>query len=417
MRLKKIILNDNYYMYLSLMMFVLGVLWINLVNTQPYSDFDYYYTVAKNVANGLEWGNTYTAVGYSIFLGFIFKVFGSSLIVVKIVNLILVALNNILFFKILKKVNIKEIDRKFIFALFVLFPSNLYYISLVAGELLFTFILLLATYIYFSEMKYKYVFIGILAGLNTMIKPFFIVFFFAIFLVDLIVDKKLFAAIKNCIIILIFSALVISPWIYRNTQLVGQFTYVSNNGGKVLYINNNSQNLWGRWMEASDVENSIVNTDEFKNANVTEQNKMFSDAAKEWIKSHPKEFLILGTKRIANLYFAGDDDVSYSFHGSNISNFIKYRVAAISTLIRFIIFFPAILYILFYSFIILKNIILKRFKKIDKYSLYNLVVFYMFTVIYFVTEGQGRYAFPLIFILIYYFYFVMKKLSLAFRKA
>ena len=416
MRLKKII-NDNYYVYVSMMMFVLGVLWINLVNTQPYSDFDYYYTVAKNVANGLEWGNTYTAVGYSIFLGFIFKIFGSGLIVVKIVNLILATLNNILFFKILKKVNIKEIDRKFIFALFVFFPSNLCYISLVAGELLFTFILLLASYIYFSEMKYKYVFIGILTGINTMIKPFFIVFFFAIFLVDLIVDKKPYPAIKNCIIILIFSALVISPWIYRNTQLVGQFTYVSNNGGKVLYINNNSQNEWGRWMDASDVKNSIVNTDEFKNANVTEQNKMFSDAAKKWIISHPKEFLILGTKRIANLYFAGDDDVSYSFHGSNISNFIKYKVASISTLIRFIIFAPAILYILFYSFTVLKNIILKRFKRINKYSLYNLVIFYMFTVIYFVTEGQGRYAFPLIFILVYYFYFVVKNLSLAFRKA
>ena len=416
MRLKKI-LNDNYYMYLSLIMFVIGVLWINLVNTQPYSDFYYYYTMAKNVANGLEWGNTYTAVGYSIFLGFIFKVFGSSLIIVKIVNLILVTMNNILFFKILKKVNIKEIDRKIIFALFILFPSNLYYISLVAGELLFTFILLLATYIYFSEMKYKYVFIGILTGLNTMIKPFFIVFFFAIFLVDLIVDKKLYAAIKNCIIILIFSALVISPWIYRNTQLVGQFTYVSNNGGKVLYINNNSQNTSGRWMEASDVENSIVNTDEFKSANVTEQNKMFSNAAKKWIISHPKEFLILGTKRIDNLYFAGDDDVSYSFHGSNISNFIKYKVASISTSIRYIIFAPAILYILFYSFIVLKNIILKRFKEIDKYSLYNMVIFYMFTVIYFVTEGQGRYAFPLIFILVYYFYFMIKRLTLAFHKA
>jgi len=45
------------------------------------------------------------------------------------------------------------------------------------------------------------------------------------------------------------------------------------------------------------------------------------------------------------------------------------------------------------------------------------VIFYMFTVIYFVTEGQGRYAFPLIFILVYYFYFMMKKLTLAFHKA
>src|SRR3712207_8168863 len=88
---------------------------------------------------------------------------------------------------------------------------------------------------------------------------------------------------------------------------MGQFTFVSNNGGIVLYINNNSQNKWGRWMDASKVENSLVNTKEYKNSNPTKRNHMLADAAKKWIKAHPIGFIILGFKRLINTYFIGDD--------------------------------------------------------------------------------------------------------------
>ncbi len=76
---------------------------------------------------------------------------------------------------------------------------------------------------------------------------------------------------ENSLIVLVTCILVISPWIYRNTKLVGQFTYISNNGGIVLYINNNSQNKLGRWMPAENVENSLVKTEKYKKANMTEK--------------------------------------------------------------------------------------------------------------------------------------------------
>ncbi|MDW8801003.1 hypothetical protein P8V03_07525 [Clostridium sp. A1-XYC3] len=395
--------QDRYYRITFLLGMVASILWVIFVNAKPFSDFQYYYTLAKNISEGLPWGDTYTSVGYSIILGSIFKIFGASVLKAKTFNLILTAVNYLCFLSILEKMDIKEVERKILFALFVFMPSNIFYNSILATEIIFTTILLLITNLYFSKIKHKYILIGVLTGLNTMVKPFFIAFAFAVFLVDFIVEKRFTKAIKNSMVILISCTIVISPWIYRNTKLVGQFTYVSNNGGIVLYINNNSQNKSGRWMAAGDVENSVVNTEEYKNANATEKNKMLGTEAKKWIKNHPKEFVELGFKRLTNTYFWGDDFL-YSTYGSGISEYKKAMLFSITNNIRNLIFIPGIIYILIYSIIILKELVTNRRDYINRYDLYNTVLFYMFTGIYFITEGQGRYAFPEIFIMIYCFY-------------
>lgn len=414
MKNKSLSSNMYYKMMIALGM-LLSILWVTFIDTKPFSDFDYYYTLAVNIANGLPWGDTYTSVGYSIVLGGIFKVFGASIFKAKIFNLLLTLISYISFMSILFKIDIKERDRKIIFALFVLMPNNIFYNSILATEILFTTIILLTTSIYFGNTKYKYIWIGILTGLNTMIKPFFIAFFFAIFLVDLLKEKDIKLATKNSLIILILSIVVISPWIYRNTKLVGQYTYVSNNGGIVLYINNNSQNKAGRWMAAEDVENSIVKTADYQMANMTEKNKMLGNAAKEWIKTHPKEFMQLGIKRLFNTYFWGDD-VLYSTHDSNLSDYSNAFLFTTTNNIRTLIFGAGIIYILVYSIIILINMFKRTTESLNKFTLYTVVIFYMFTGVYFITEGQGRYSFPEIFIMVYSFYFFIKFLVFKFKE-
>ena len=179
-----------YYKIVLLLGLITSILWVTFVHTIPFSDFKYYYDLAIDIANGLPWGDTYTSVGYSIVLGGIFKLFGASLIKAKIFNLILTLISNICFLSILDKIDISEKGRKIIFALFVFMPNNIFYNSILGTEILFTTILLIITNIYFGNGKYKYAYIGILTGLNTMIKPFFIVFAFAVFLVDLLKDRK-----------------------------------------------------------------------------------------------------------------------------------------------------------------------------------------------------------------------------------
>lgn len=393
----------TYYRMVLIFGLIASISWVVFVDTKPFSDFKYYYDLAVDIANGLPWGDTYTSVGYSIVLGGIFKLFGASIIKAKVFNLILSFISNICFLSILDKIDIDEKCRKIIFALFVFMPNNIFYSSILATEILFTTILLITTNIYFSSIKYKYVYIGILTGLNTMIKPFFLAFAFAVFLVDLLKEKRLKASIKNSLAVLIIAMIVISPWIYRNTKLIGEFTYVSNNGGIVLYINNNSQNNKGRWMAASDVENSLVKTTEYKNANMTQKNKMLANSAKKWIRSHPVRFIQLGFKRLFNTYFVGDD-INYSTSGSGLSDYTKSKLYTLTNYVRNIIFVPAIIYILAQSVLILYAIIVRKTQMLNKFSIYVIILFYMFTSIYFVTEGQGRYAFPEIFIMIYCFY-------------
>lgn len=402
--LKKLLHSKNYYKFILFLGFLLGLLWICFVNTQPFSDFDYYNNLAKQIANGGPWGDTYTSVGYAIVLGLIYKIFGAHIFIAKVFNLLLTLVCNIFVFKILSKTNLREGDKKFILTLFILFPNNIFFNSILGTEILFTTLMMCTIYIYFSNIRYKYVLLGILVGLNTMIKPFFLLFFFLVFMVEVIYYKKLFNPLKHGITILIIASLTLSPWIYRNTKLMGQFTYVSNNGGIVLYINNNSQNKLGRWMPVADVENSIINRDDFKKANMTQQNKMFSKAAKKWILTHPLNFVELGFKRLANTYLLGDD-VTYSLYGTGASFNVQRILFLITNLIRNIIFIPAIIFMIIQSAKIIKNMFKKNAKAPSIFNIFLLILFYMFTCVYFITEGQGRYAFPTIIIMIYYFYF------------
>ncbi|WP_434306013.1 hypothetical protein [Clostridium botulinum] len=407
--------KTNYYKIIIGLSMLLCILWVIFVDTKPFSDFEYYYNLAVSIANGGEWGDTYTSVGYSIVLGGLFKLFGASLALGKIFNLVLTFFGQVLFLGILRKIKITERNRKIVFTLFVLFPNNIFFNSVLGTEILFTTLLLLLTYLYFSDIKYKYVILGVLVGATTMVKPFFLLYAFAIFLVELLKEKSFLKSLKSGIIIAVVALIIISPWIYRNTKYNGERTFVSNNGGIVLYINNNSQNNMGRWMSIYDVENSLAETEEYKKASYTQKNKMLNKAAKEWIKSHPKEFVILGFKRLFNTYMVGDD-VAYSIHGVTMNDTVKFKLFTATNCIRNMVFIPAIIYVLIYSIFILIQIIKRRTENLNKFNLYSTILFHMFTSVYFITEGQGRYAFPLIFIIIYFWVYFIKHGILLFKE-
>lgn len=211
--------GKSYYLIIALIGVLLSIFWCKLIKTEPFSDFKYYYELARSISQGKPWGDTYTTVGYPIVLGGIFKVFGDSLFIAKTFNLILILLNYYLAYSILNKLDVTEKLRKVIFTIFIFFPLNIMYSSVLATEPLFTTILLLITNIYFSKIKFKYIYIGILTAMNAMIKPFFIIFFFAILIIDAIGEWNIKKAIINSLTVLIISLLCISPWIYRNTSM------------------------------------------------------------------------------------------------------------------------------------------------------------------------------------------------------
>lgn len=396
----------NYYIVVTCISIIAAILWINFVNNKTFSDFLYYHQHAITIANGGLWGDTYTSMGYPIVLALIYKIFGANIFYAKVFNIFLTLIMYVFFYALIKKLKLNEISTKIIYTIFVFWPNNITYNSLACTEILFTCILLGILIIYFSEIKNKYIYVGILTGIETMIKPFFLIFFFAIFIYELIkIDFK--KSIIHCLTVLIVSAIVISPWLYRNTKLIGQFTYVSNNDGIVLYINNNSQNKWGRWMPVDDIPNSITKTNKYKNANMTEKNHMLKSAAKKWILKHPGDFIKLGYLRLKNTYYLADD-ILYTTFGSNVPQGIQGKLYNYNSIIKHILLIPALLFMLFYSVYIIYCLFTHRQKSLNGILTLGLIISYMFACVYFVTEGQARYSFPVMFLIIIYFFYAIK---------
>jgi hypothetical protein len=137
---------------------------------------------------------------------------------------------------------------------------------------------------------------------------------------------------------------------------------------------------------------------------------MLKTAAKEWIKEHPKDFIKLGFLRLKNTYFNAGD-FFYTTYGSDISETYSSIIYNVANVFKIAIFYPAIVFTLIYSLYILICIFTNRFEYIDSFALYSLVIFYMFSCVYFITEGQQRYSFPLIFTTIYCFNHLLNMLK------
>ena len=390
----------SYYIIISLIAIVLALLWCVFIDAKPFSDFKYYYDLAVEISQGKPWGDTYTSVGYPIILGLVFKIFGDNIRIAQAFNLILTLVNYLLVYKILSLLSIDVKLKKITFTLFALFPLNIYYNILVGTEVLFTNIILWCTYIYMKDFKGKYLLLGALTALNTMVKPFFILYALLLFIVNFVSTGRFIFALKKSLLVFITAMILLSPWLYRNTKLTGEPTWVSNNGGIVLYINNNSQNKRGTWMAAEDVENSIVKTEEYKNANATAKNKMLGTAAKEWIKAHPKEFMKLSLLRLKMIYFDAGDSY-YTTYDSNLSNIGKDAFYILADIFKKALYYPGIVFLIIYSIYIVFCILTGNARLLNHFTVYSLVLFYMITCVYLITEGQPRYSFPLAFIMIY----------------
>lgn len=160
-----------------------------------------------------------------------------------------------------------------------------------------------------------------------------------------------------------------------------------------------------------DVENSVVNRPDYRTANPTQKNKMLNHAAEEWIIGHPGEFVSLGLKRLSRT-FIQRGDIDYAFYGSGLSSLLQTFLSLFSELVRMPMFLVGIASIVMHTLIYLYLIVENRQPKrktwfalsssVDKGSLFLMITFFMFAGVYFITEGQNRYAFPTVLSLTFY---------------
>jgi hypothetical protein len=138
---------------------------------------------------------------------------------------------------------------------------------------------------------------------------------------------------------------------------------------------------------------------------------VFKDEAIKWIISHPIEFIELGFLRIKNVFFSGANDIQlWSFEAATLNRltisehrlFMIFMGIANSLVCALSVAFFVVL------FANIKNVFL------EKTNFSKLVVLWtmlFFCAVYFVVEGQARYNFPTLFLMVMCVGFIAERLE------
>lgn len=420
---------------------LLRIWWIENIPLSPLYDFETFYRVAVNLFNGegftldgYPWG--FQSYGYPLLLSLFFRLINDcSIHTAKIFNVICSVATLPFIYLIFNKVFSKKSIVWFCFIVFAFLPNNLIYTNVLGSEilsvLLFSITVCMNLYVTEKNKIYNFLGQGVLIGLLSLVKPFFmaypIVLIFIYFIKNFKEWKKLF--VTGALLVVGFACVMI-PSTIKNYKAFGKAFPVSYNGGYTLYINNNSQNVRGTWMNAflvpatdefkeelksvgfeydcsylgNDVAHLIEKTQNLRNAY---SGDIFQKEAIKWIISHPGEFIALGCLRIVNVFFSGANDVQlWGFENLGQMTVMQNRLFNV-----FMGFADTIIYVVSASFIFVLVLNIKKIflKKTDISVLLTVWSMLFFYAVYFVVEGQARYNFPTLFLMFVCFGWLFEK--------
>lgn len=221
--------------------------WLNEVDTQPVTDFGWYFDRAAGLAQGMGYttplGHTaYWPPGFPLFLSVVFRLFGPSLLAAKAANALLTLLCGVM----CSAVGFRLTGSRWLgFAaglVTVLSPGMVAYSGVIASEPLYTCLVLGSVYLVLWAQGYqRWGYAGFLAGLATLVRPQAI-------LVPLALaaapgpqaqhrKPKRWAAVILCLLVALTT---VTPWVVRTWRSHGVVAFVSLNGGDNLWIGHNA---------------------------------------------------------------------------------------------------------------------------------------------------------------------------------
>lgn len=435
-----ILMKKKDWAYLSIIMLVttlIKVWFIINIPLEPVYDFETLYKVAVNLfngngftLNGYQWG--FQSYGYPLILSIFFRlVNNSSIFTAKIFNVIISTLTLPVLFLTFKKIFKSKRISYILFAVIAFLPNMITYNNVLGTEILSVFLLSIVICLFVhmnaKNKKVNLFLQGLTSGILSLVKPFFMAYPVVILWVLFISKKNIKDLCKKAVFLLAGFLLVLVPSIIKNYKQFGEFIPISYNGGFTLYINNNSQNSTGSWMNASKVEHSEEFEEKLRDVGYelmvdakTEKEQclrnpkasgVFKDEAIKWILNNPIEFLELGLLRIKNVFFSGANDIQlWSFEASTINKFSveEHRMFKV-----FIGIADSLICTLSVAFIVLlianiKNIFLEKTNINKLITMWTLI---FFGAVYFVVEGQARYNFPTLFLLVICIGFIAERLE------
>lgn len=394
---------------------VLRVLWIIYVPTVPISDFLLYHKGAISIISGKGYRiyghiGAYEPIGYAAILALLYSIFGAKILVAKISNVIFAVIGFCFLYFIVNKAFKNKKISYLCMLLYAILPINIVYTSVLSTEITFTALYLILIFLIFKTDKRLniLIFMGILLGILSLIKPYMMVYEFVIFLLDCYKLKSLKKSIKNLCIIIIFMSLTILPWTIRNYLVFNDFIPISTNGGYTLYANNNDY-ATGGWQNPFNIPNSPLLKYKDKNDEYWDEVKVDKEGKRlafNWMVNNPEKFGNVGLKKLKNLFISVDYGGWATDHLKNDKE-SKYKktVTKINKKVHYIMLRIMIIYFI----LIILQMLNKKIKNLYTH-LFIVINIMFYVVVTFVFEGQPRYVFPLLPIFIICFGYVIKEL-------
>ena len=260
--------------------------------------------------------NIYMPPLYIWFL-YSFKIFNLNyenyVILILYVQAIISSFSLIIFYGIVKNFFSKNLSL-LLSIIFCFFPSYLYASSLISSISLYIFLLLIFIYFFLkitisSNFKLHF-YLGIVAGFSLLLRGEFI-FLFIISLFYLFFYYKN-VPLKNILITILISLIVISPYLYRNVTKLNSYTIIKSLGFNLWKGNNPNSNVEGdltrhvneygaiNFQEELVEKINNIKIDKYYDINL---DNLFLDEALNNIKTQPQKYFLLYVKKIFSFMF------------------------------------------------------------------------------------------------------------------
>jgi len=294
--------------------FAIGVLWLLLFvpHFGASIDIDFierYEPISLNILNDGEFsiikGEPTARVSplYPSLIAFVYYVFGQSVIVARLMNIIFNSLSCTLMYLLIKQIVNRRVGFGASLVLCV-YPVFIFQLNIRSPETLFTFLFLLfVLLLYTAETQKKillYSLAGLILGLTVLCKAVIIILpfiFLIMFLANFIKDRT--CSLRGPALFIIFFFIVVSPWVVRNYIVFNEFIPVQVSGGRHFFMGTSRKTIIAQGSEAKTqailqerLEYNLMGDD------VTDE--MYGTIAIRRIKDNPVDYIKLMPLKIIN---------------------------------------------------------------------------------------------------------------------
>ncbi len=402
--INKYLSRKFFLFFLIALGFIIRLMWIGKINTQPVSDFIVMYNAAINAINGdfsfgmnEYFGRWVYQLGFTFYQSFILNVFGDQLLILKLFNIFFNIGIGIIIYLITSKMFNEESGRIASF-LYIIYLPNVVLGSVLTNQHLSTFLYFLGIYFivkYCLKDNYSWILIGLLFGLGNIIRP--LGSFFLLGLIVYIVVYKMLP-IKKKTIIKYASKLVGVIVIYLLVQNIASYALISAGVSEkplsnqdpywkfVVGLNHEKNGMWNK------IDSEYVQQFEMGE----ERNRVEIEMIKERISDKTELFSLLNTKF---QYFWGGVDTASHWSLVNINKLELKEVVDKYERINYLL-------LIIFAFISVISLV----KRKEIYSPWLLLILLGgYFLIHLIIEIQTRYRYdimPIFFVLVGYGVFI-----------